>query len=98
MLHGQFFGEDRLEAYTLARSLVGTLVRRIPEDVSILNKFWHARRGEAGQGGEGGMVAVPPGRQGRDGGDDVSERWYNGRQGGAYHTAMDRREQLWTTR
>lgn len=22
--------------------MVGTLVRRIPEDVSILNKFWHA--------------------------------------------------------
>src|SRR5262249_35755165 len=42
VLHGQFFGEAQLEAYTLARSLVGTLVRRIPEDVSILNKFWHA--------------------------------------------------------
>jgi MoxR-like ATPase len=41
VLHGQFFGQAQLEAYTLARSLVGTLVRRIPEDVSILNKFWH---------------------------------------------------------
>jgi MoxR-like ATPase len=42
VLHGQFFGQAQLEAYTLARSLVGTLVRRIPEDVSVLNKFWHA--------------------------------------------------------
>jgi hypothetical protein len=42
VLHGQFFGQQGVEAYTLARSLVGTLVRRIPEDVSILNKFWHA--------------------------------------------------------
>ena len=41
VLHGKFFGQDRLEANTLARSLIGTLVRRIPEDVSILNKFWH---------------------------------------------------------
>jgi hypothetical protein len=42
VLHGEFFGESKLEPYTLARSLVGTLVRRIPEDVSILNKFWHS--------------------------------------------------------
>src|SRR5262245_34507259 len=42
VLHGHFFGEAKLEAPTLARSLVGTLVRRIPEDVSVLNKFWHA--------------------------------------------------------
>jgi MoxR-like ATPase len=42
MLHGQFFGGASLAAESLARSLVGTLVRRIPEDVSILNKFWHA--------------------------------------------------------
>ncbi len=42
VLHGQFFGQSCLEAYTMARSLVGTLVRRIPDDVSILNKFWHA--------------------------------------------------------
>jgi MoxR-like ATPase len=41
VLHGNFFGESALEPYTLARSLVGTLVRRIPEDVSVLNKFWH---------------------------------------------------------
>lgn len=42
VLHGKFFGEDELSADTLAKSLVGTLVRRTPEDVSILNKFWHA--------------------------------------------------------
>jgi MoxR-like ATPase len=42
VLHGQFFGDGELAPATLARSLVGTLVRRIPEDVSILNKFWHA--------------------------------------------------------
>lgn len=42
VLHGQFFGEAKLAPSTLGRSLVGTLVRRIPEDVSVLNKFWHA--------------------------------------------------------
>ncbi len=42
VLHGNFFGASKLEPYTLARSLVGTLVRRIPEDVAVLNKFWHS--------------------------------------------------------
>ena len=42
VLHGQFFGEGDVAPESLARSLIGTLVRRIPEDVSILNKFWHA--------------------------------------------------------
>jgi MoxR-like ATPase len=42
VLHGQFFGDGALAPGTLARSLVGTLVRRIPEDVAVLNKFWHA--------------------------------------------------------
>ncbi len=42
LLHGRFFGQGELDSESLARSLVGTLVRRIPEDVSILNKFWHA--------------------------------------------------------
>jgi len=43
VLHGQFFGSNAgASPQSLARSLVGTLVRRIPEDVSILNKFWHA--------------------------------------------------------
>ena len=42
VLHSQFFGEGSVSADAIARSLIGTLVRRIPEDVSILNKFWHA--------------------------------------------------------
>ncbi len=42
ILHSRYFGTTALEAKTLARSLIGTLVRRLPEDVSILNKFWHA--------------------------------------------------------
>ncbi len=41
VLHGQFFGQEALSPDHLAHSLMGTLVRRIPEDVSILNKFWH---------------------------------------------------------
>lgn len=41
VLHGNFFGRNALEPDALARSLVGALVRRIPEDVSILSKFWH---------------------------------------------------------
>ena len=69
VLHGHFFGERKLESYTLARSLVGTLVRRIPEDVSVLNKFWHAvvekrskeQKGEWSpflQGGKDAMAAM----------------------------------------
>jgi MoxR-like ATPase len=46
LLHSNFFGDRSLKPDTLARSLVGTLVRRVPEDVSILNKFWHASPGE----------------------------------------------------
>jgi MoxR-like ATPase len=42
ILHGRFFGAAGLAPAVMARSLVGTLVRRVPEDVSILNKFWHA--------------------------------------------------------
>jgi MoxR-like ATPase len=42
ILHSRFFGGADLGADTLARSIVGTLVRRVPEDVSIMNKFWHA--------------------------------------------------------
>lgn len=42
ILHSRFFGTSELGAETMARSLVGTLVRRVPEDVSIMNKFWHA--------------------------------------------------------
>lgn len=47
LLHSNFFGDRALQPGTLARSLVGTLVRRVPEDVSILNKFWHATANEA---------------------------------------------------
>lgn len=42
VLHSQFFGAGQVSTDAIARSLVGTLIRRIPEDVSILNKFWHA--------------------------------------------------------
>jgi len=49
LLHSNYFGDRNLKPETLARSLVGSLVRRVPEDVSILNKFWHA-----GIGGEEG--------------------------------------------
>lgn len=42
VLHSCFFGTSALAADTLASSLVGTLVRRMPEDVAVLNKFWHS--------------------------------------------------------
>lgn len=42
ILHSRYFGATSLEAATLARSLVGTLVRRLPEDVSVINQFWHS--------------------------------------------------------
>lgn len=42
VLHAKFFGEHALSPDVLARSLIGTLVRRVPEDVSVMNKFWHA--------------------------------------------------------
>jgi MoxR-like ATPase len=66
VLHGLFFGTAKLEAYALARSLVGTVVRRTPEDVSVLNKFWHAvvekhgkeQKGEWEAFVEGGKVAL----------------------------------------
>ncbi|WP_216906241.1 ATP-binding protein [Nocardia noduli] len=41
ILHSQFFGDTTLGAHTLAGSLVGSLARRTPEDLAILNKFWH---------------------------------------------------------
>lgn len=40
-LHSHFFGNQQLTGEALARSLIGTLVRRTPEDISIMNKFWH---------------------------------------------------------
>ena len=42
ILHSRYFGATNLEAGALAKSLVGTLVRRQPEDISVMNKFWHA--------------------------------------------------------
>ncbi|MFI1988921.1 AAA family ATPase [Actinoplanes sp. NPDC020271] len=41
ILHSNFFGARALTAETLASSLVGSLARRSPEDLAILNKYWH---------------------------------------------------------
>src|SRR5690606_39541083 len=41
LLHSNFFGERTLTARTLAASLVGSLARREPEDLAILNKYLH---------------------------------------------------------
>jgi MoxR-like ATPase len=41
VLHSTFFGEHTLTARTLAGSLVGSLARRAPEDLAILNKYLH---------------------------------------------------------
>ncbi|MEU0134995.1 AAA family ATPase [Streptomyces sp. NPDC006296] len=41
ILHSNFFGERTLTARTLASSLVGSLARRQPEDLAILNKYLH---------------------------------------------------------
>ena len=41
ILHSNFFGDRSLRAETLAGSLVGSLARRTPEDLAILNKYWH---------------------------------------------------------
>lgn len=66
VLHSHFFGDRSLSAQTLAGSLVGTLVRRLPEDVSVMNKFWHSvvdkrakdAKGEWEPFSEGGKVAM----------------------------------------
>ena len=62
ILHSQYFGMKQLQADMLARSLVGTLVRRLPEDVSVLNTFWHGvvekRGGDWQPFAEGGKVAM----------------------------------------
>lgn len=42
ILHANYFGQQTLTGNILARSLVGTLVRRLPEDVAVMNKFWHS--------------------------------------------------------
>jgi hypothetical protein len=41
ILHSHFFGDRTLRAETLGGSLVGSLVRRSPEDLAILNQYWH---------------------------------------------------------
>ncbi|MDQ8705641.1 AAA family ATPase [Streptomyces sp. LHD-70] len=41
ILHSNFFGARALTARTLASSLVGSLARREPEDLAILNKYLH---------------------------------------------------------
>ncbi|MFI5841467.1 AAA family ATPase [Catenuloplanes sp. NPDC051500] len=41
ILHSTFFGAAALSSQTLASSLVGSLARRSPEDLAILNKYWH---------------------------------------------------------
>jgi MoxR-like ATPase len=41
ILHSTFFGSRELTAEALAGSLVGSLARRSPEDLAILNKYWH---------------------------------------------------------
>ncbi|MFD3333759.1 AAA family ATPase [Streptomyces sp. NPDC058700] len=41
VLHSDFFGERTLTARALASSLIGTLARREPEDLAILNKYLH---------------------------------------------------------
>lgn len=42
ILFSQFFGGAELSAQAMAQSLITTLVRRRPEDVSVMNKFWHS--------------------------------------------------------
>jgi MoxR-like ATPase len=66
ILHSQFFGDSSLKAGTLAGSLVGSLARRSPEDLAILNKYWHgvveprskADGGQWPQFLEGGQKAI----------------------------------------
>ena len=66
VLHSQFFGQTTLSAGNLAKALVGTLVRRIPEEVSVMNKFWHSvvdkrakeKKGEWEEYLEGGKLAM----------------------------------------
>lgn len=42
ILHSQFFGDAVPTAEHLATSLVGTLVRRVPQDVNVMSGFLHA--------------------------------------------------------
>ncbi|MEX3099315.1 ATPase [Streptomyces sp. V2] len=66
ILHSNFFGQQALTAHTLASSLVGSLARRAPEDLAILNKYLHGvvePRGKEEGGSwpeflEGGRAAI----------------------------------------
>ncbi|WP_416968873.1 ATP-binding protein [Streptomyces sp. 4F14] len=66
ILHSNFFGRRALTAHTLASSLVGSLARRAPEDLAILNKYLHGviePRGKEEGGSwpeflEGGRAAI----------------------------------------
>jgi len=66
ILHSRFFGKEGLDAHTLAGSLVGSLAQRMPEDVTMLNKFWHAvvdkhakdKKGQWGDFAQGGKDAL----------------------------------------
>ncbi|MHC5905240.1 ATP-binding protein [Streptomyces sp. S6] len=66
ILHSNFFGRQALTARTLASSLVGSLARRAPEDLAILNKYLHGvvePRGKEEGGSwpeflEGGRAAI----------------------------------------
>ena len=42
ILHSQFFGDAVLKPEHIATSLVGTLVRRTPQDITIMNTYLHA--------------------------------------------------------
>jgi MoxR-like ATPase len=61
ILQGQFFDASGFSAETLGRSFVGALVRRIPEDVSILNEFWHSVVDERADEEEGDWKAFAEG-------------------------------------
>jgi MoxR-like ATPase len=60
ILHSTYFGQQQISARALGSSLVGTLVRRLPEDVSVMSKFWNsvvARRSEEHKGEWGEFLA-----------------------------------------
>ncbi|HEX2619396.1 MAG TPA: AAA family ATPase [Phototrophicaceae bacterium] len=42
VLYSNYFGTSQLNSRLLARSLVGTLVRRLPEDMAVMSKFWNS--------------------------------------------------------
>ncbi|MEV4845490.1 AAA family ATPase [Micromonospora matsumotoense] len=64
ILHSQFFGDRTLRVETLAGSLMGSLARRSPEDLAILNKYLHGVvEPRAKQNGEGWAGFLDGGRQ-----------------------------------